>query len=141
MENVGKKPDVARIPLTFDCSDETQCMVCNLLKSAGYGKRTPIVVKAICLLMGRANSAEDGGNAAVSDEKLSALVYEAVVKALRDTGRSGAENIRTPTEEVREEKEPQQKTEKKETAVTRLAEYDLPEDVINSALAFADRFG
>ena len=36
MENVGKKPDVARIPLTFDCSDETQCMVCNLLKSAGY---------------------------------------------------------------------------------------------------------
>ena len=91
--------------------------------------------------MGRANSAEDDGNAAVSDEKLSALVYEAVVKALRDTGRSGAENIRTPTEEVREEKEPQQKTEKKETAVTRLAEYDLPEDVINSALAFADRFG
>ena len=90
MENVGKKPDVARIPLTFDCSDETQCMVCNLLKSAGYGKRTPIVVKAICLLMGRANSAEDDGNAAVSDEKLSALVYEAVVKALRDTGRSGA---------------------------------------------------
>ena len=89
----------------------------------------------------RANSAEDDGNAAVSDEKLSALVYEAVVKALRDTGRSGAENIRTPTEEVREEKEPQQKTEKKETAVTRLAEYDLPEDVINSALAFADRFG
>ena len=35
----------------------------------------------------------------------------------------------------------QQKTAKKETAVTRLAEYDLPEDVINSALAFADRFG
>ena len=88
MENVGKKPDVARIPLTFDCSDETQCMVCNLLKSAGYGKRTPIVVKAICLLMGRANSAEDGGNAAVSDEKLSALMYGAVVKALRDTGYS-----------------------------------------------------
>ncbi len=108
MENVGKKPDVARIPLTFDCSDETQRMVCNLLKSAGYGKRTPIVVKAICLLMGRANSAEDDGNAAVSDEKLSALVYEAVVKALRDTGRSGAENIRTPTEEVQEKKDPQQ---------------------------------
>lgn len=36
MENVGKKPDVARIPLTFDCSDETQRMVCNLLKSAGF---------------------------------------------------------------------------------------------------------
>ena len=79
MENVGKKPDVARIPLTFDCSDETQRMVCNLLKSAGYGKRTPIVVKAICLLMGRANSAEDGGNAAVSDEKLSALMYLSLI--------------------------------------------------------------
>ena len=141
MENVGKKPDVARIPLTFDCSDETQRMVCNLLKSAGYGKRTPIVVKAICLLMGRANSAEDGGNAAVSDEKLSALMYGAVVKALRDTGYSGAESVCAQTEEVREEKEPQQKTAKKETAVTRLAEYDLPEDVINSALACADRFG
>lgn len=141
MENVGKKPDVARIPLTFDCSDETQRMVCNLLKSAGYGKRTPIVVKAICLLMGRANSAEDGGNAAVSDEKLSALMYGAVVKALRDTGYSGAESVCAQPEEVREEKEPQQKTAKKETAVTRLAEYDLPEDVISSALAFADRFG
>lgn len=141
MENIKNKQDVVRIPLTFDRSDETQRMVCDLLKSAGYGKRTPIVVKAVCLLMGRANSTERGGNAAVDRAELSALVYEAVVKALGNTGYSGAESVCSPTEDDRAETVPQQKTEKKESAVTRLAEYDLPEDVISSALAFADRFG
>ncbi len=141
MEHVRSKQEMVRIPLTFDRSDETQRMVCDLLKSAGYGKRTPIVVKAICLLMGRANSTERGGNAAVDRAELSALVYEAVVKALGDTGHSGAESARSSTEDDRAETTPQQKTEVKESAVTRLAEYDLPEDVISSALAFADRFG
>lgn len=44
--------NILRIPITFDCTDEKQKMVYDVLKNAGYGQRTPLVVKAMCLLMG-----------------------------------------------------------------------------------------
>lgn len=140
MERVGKKPEMARIPLTFDLTDETQRMVCNLLKSAGYGKRTPIVVKAVCLLMGRANGPEESG-AAISRTELSSLVYEAVVNALHSAPLPGPEHGGEAQAEKPARQTQEAAVKGKESAVDRLAEYDLPEDVISSALAFADQFG
>lgn len=148
MSSEGKAPEMVRVPLSFDCSDETQRMVCEILKSAGYGKRTPIVVKAVCLLMGRAGQAETGG---VRDEdRIAAIVRAAVTEALRDAlpRRESGMSVHASFPTMAQQNVPEQIhvapkniEEERTSAADRLAGYDLPEDIISSALAFADQFG
>lgn len=47
MQKKGKNQKAERLLLTFDLSDENQKAVYELLRNAGYGKRTPIIVNAI----------------------------------------------------------------------------------------------
>lgn len=149
MSGAKNEPQMVRVPLSFDCSDETQRMVCEVLRSAGYGKRTPIVVKAVCLLMGQAGRAktEEGGE----NSELAAVVRAAVADALREmlpkqandasfAMNAWAENEQKATEQIEQEVTAGAAKEKS-SAADQLAGYDLPEDIINSALAFVDQFG
>lgn len=47
MQKKSKTQKAERLLLTFDLSDDNQKTVYELLRNAGYGKRTPIIVNAI----------------------------------------------------------------------------------------------
>lgn len=47
MQKKSKTQKAERLLLTFDISDDNQKTVYELLRNAGYGKRTPIIVNAI----------------------------------------------------------------------------------------------
>lgn len=71
-----------RLTLTFDTSDEAQRMVYDVLKSAGYGQRAPLVVKAMSLLMGCNPAQEDGRLEEDVSDVIDRIVRKAATEAV-----------------------------------------------------------
>ena len=137
---------IVRVPVTFDCSDPTQKLVCDLLQNAGYGKRTPIVVKAVCLLMGSAaSSAPPKEKPEQRDEISEAVIEKAVENVLRRYLPElvpGKEMAVTGIKENEPALPPAAAEENgRELIERRITEYDVPPDVLAAALNYADMFG
>lgn len=66
----------------FDLADPDQKTVYDLLKEAGYGKRTPIVVKSVLYKLENPEMEEE----AAEGKKMARLVKEAMLEALQEYG-------------------------------------------------------
>lgn len=71
-----------RLPVSFDLNDPRQKAAYDILKNAGYGRRTPIIVDA--LLSSLKNAPErSGSEQSLSAAELRSVVVDAVETALR----------------------------------------------------------
>lgn len=87
-----------RLPVSFDLTDPKQKAAYDILKNAGYGKRTPTIVDALLnSLQGVPESV--GSEQGISAAELRIVVEEAVETALRKYQLSGSA-AQTPEPQV-----------------------------------------
>ena len=162
-----KNKDTARVSISFNRADPAQKMACNLLRSAGYGKRAAITAKAICLLVGSAagdtgekkqapNPEPEDRMETIDYQRVEEIVNRAVLESLGQTQEPEIRRKETvPCRGIEPGASAQTGTEKPagqgcskpaghfsaEDAVEILEGYAIPDSVLDSALDFADMFG
>lgn len=71
-----------RLPVSFDLNDPRQKAAYDILKNAGYGKRTPIIVDALLSSL-KDTPERSGSEQSLSTTELRSVVVDAVETALR----------------------------------------------------------
>ena len=82
----GKSCRTERLLLTFDLNDENQKAVYEVLRTAGYGKRTPMVVSAMTAQAGQNVPADTLENVAKKAAEMAASMIFDNFRTLFSTG-------------------------------------------------------
>ena len=82
----GKSCPTERLLLTFDLNDENQKAVYEVLRTAGYGKRTPMVVSAMTAQAGQNVPADTLENVAKKAAEMAASMIFDNFRTLFSTG-------------------------------------------------------